>query len=457
MADVLRGVHATGIARVDMDTTKDMNVAWVKDAYEESIFKRDPRYAKILTNTVTLTALLGHNRHATKGNSSDPSGAHPFTHGHITLMHNGSLTSHYHLTKETFTVDSEAICKAFSEKDPREVIPTLRGAFALVWVDEIEQTLNFVRNDERPLSFLFDHKKNTIAWASEDDMLRWLAKREGLTFNPCDFDDMDSPVELPVGELWSFPLTKESVNLDEMTKEKVDIAPKYVYSPPAKKTYTRQTPTNSTTTSLATTQTSHSKEGLRLPMAVSEAAKDASVYEFSKEFEEALEGITSQTINRLGASSPAVKTYVGLAERAQILDERTPFWVTSVEPYSMAGNMACIKGTMVESPFSKIEVHGVDISNLKFLLKITGNMPVVLSSYLCGIQPTEVLKARANVTGLSDLQMEQDFTVKLRSDVIRRVKDIDEYDYALDKVPAEVLSEATSMIHDAIVDASEKK
>ena len=63
-----------------------------------------------------------------------------------------------------------------------DTISKLDAAFALVWVNREEKTLNFIRNKERPLAFArLDN--GAFVWASEREMLEWIINRErGISF-----------------------------------------------------------------------------------------------------------------------------------------------------------------------------------------------------------------------------------------------------------------------------------
>lgn len=130
--------------------------------------------------TVFLTPpkfMVGHNRHATIGAINDRN-AHPFTHGAITLCHNGTLIDQDLLPDaKDFEVDSENICHSINKIGAAETIQKLNGAFTLVWHNAEDKTLNIIRNDERPF-----HLVETVTgdWfgASEEDMILWIIKRK---------------------------------------------------------------------------------------------------------------------------------------------------------------------------------------------------------------------------------------------------------------------------------------
>lgn len=173
--DELRGEHSTGVAAVD----KAGDVSVYKRALKASDFIQLKGYTNTLLKADKV--LMGHNRYATMG-ARDDNNAHPFTHGTITLMHNGTLNNKLDVNscKAVFNTDSETIAYALSREDTKEVLERLGGAYALVWYDEEELTLNFARNDERPL-FLGRIGANDLVWASEKAMLELVAEHHKKT------------------------------------------------------------------------------------------------------------------------------------------------------------------------------------------------------------------------------------------------------------------------------------
>lgn len=68
--------------------------------------------------------------------------------------------------------DSEAIIIAISKFGIEETVKHLQGAWALVWVDTKENTLNFLRNKERPMWYSYTKDFKQVIWASEYPMIR---------------------------------------------------------------------------------------------------------------------------------------------------------------------------------------------------------------------------------------------------------------------------------------------
>ena len=155
---------------------------------------------------------VGHNRWATKGASDLDENAHPFKEGAVTLVHNGSLRGQWRLPDhEQFAVDSNNIAHAINEIGIDETVSKLQGAFVLVWHDQRDQTLNFIRNDERPL-YLAKLSTGTWFWASEKDMLLWILNRRKVKVT------IVEQFELPSGVQISFDVSNNKfVRLEDKT------------------------------------------------------------------------------------------------------------------------------------------------------------------------------------------------------------------------------------------------
>jgi len=170
--DQLRGTDGTGIIYDDdgkVITRKSPESAgsflskeWVKNSIDDSV--------------KTGSFLIGHNRAATKG-SLTWQNTHPFTEGHITLVHNGTLFSHKELDDKK-EVDSHAICSHMAINGAEETLKNIDGAFALVWINELERTINLARNLERPLHLI----ECQTCWiiSSELGLGMWMADRHNL-------------------------------------------------------------------------------------------------------------------------------------------------------------------------------------------------------------------------------------------------------------------------------------
>lgn len=181
--DTLRGKDSTGI----MSVNKAMTLVSTAKAVGPATDFLDPTVNNNLSfnygpfNRVMQSqcnVLLGHNRAATRGEVTKAN-AHPFKHEHITGVHNGTLTNCSNLPdNKMFDVDSDNIFYSISEIGVKETLKKLEGAFALVWWNHKEKTLNFARNDQRPFHFMWTKNKRSIIWASEGEMLKFVTQRQ---------------------------------------------------------------------------------------------------------------------------------------------------------------------------------------------------------------------------------------------------------------------------------------
>jgi predicted glutamine amidotransferase len=200
LIDQLRGAHATGVALAG-----DKGVITYKRSIRASDFLQLREYEGLMQLASSHKIMMGHNRHATAGDKIDAN-AHPFTHKHITLMHNGTITSKTSITgapewKNSYDTDSETIAFALSnQKSTTAVLESLGGSYSLVWYDESKQTLNFARNEERPMWMM--RGKTALYWASEPEMLDLTLIRNGVHMRDDEF------YELPTGTWVQFNINK---------------------------------------------------------------------------------------------------------------------------------------------------------------------------------------------------------------------------------------------------------
>jgi hypothetical protein len=216
----LRGVHATGFLNVRNDNNDDLVF---KRAYNPIDLFDMKKADSCLTVNGSL-ALLGHCRQATVGASGKHENAHPFTHGAVTMMHNGTLNSRTGLQGNTvdFPVDSEQVCYTLSQLTEDDEIKTMleeiNGAFALVWSDDRDGTINIARNSERTLFYAVS-TTGKFYYASEKEFLELVLNRNSVT--------IEGEVEsVPVG-VW-FQIPKDSEKNHEITRVEFTPRPKRV-------------------------------------------------------------------------------------------------------------------------------------------------------------------------------------------------------------------------------------
>lgn len=174
--DIIRGHHSTGVAFIpEDDTAKPVTIKDTVFPYE--LMRRDDFLHQI--NQPNL-ALIGHNRAATRG-EVNVGNAHPFTHGDITLAHNGTLTGKWRLPDQSkFDTDSEALCHSVNLKGIDSTYEILEGAAALSWWDDDNYTMNLITNGDRPLHVCAINYGATVVWSSSNDVLKTCVHRRGF-------------------------------------------------------------------------------------------------------------------------------------------------------------------------------------------------------------------------------------------------------------------------------------
>jgi len=211
-ADEVRGSDGTGIF---YNSKKNRgNIKILKGAIPSSVFIKTQKY-KDATNTLFNEAnfAVGHNRAATKGKVNDEC-THPFREKHITLIHNGTLTSQKELSEDA-EVDSHAICQSIANIGAKATLEKLNGAFALVWFDGDTKTLHICKNAQRPL-FLIKTSSCYII-CSELELGLWICQRNNLKVVTQEI--------IKSQQLYSFHIK----SMEEFTEEPVEFL-KYSYS-----------------------------------------------------------------------------------------------------------------------------------------------------------------------------------------------------------------------------------
>jgi len=172
LLDYFRGQDSTGMAVIG----KDKTVKVLKTADDPIILMQHEDFELTLHAAVSR-GFLGHNRAATIGGTSRAN-AHPFTHGSITGVHNGTLTVVNKLElasrlEESYATDSETLYAHMAKYGVEDTITRLEGAWALVWFNTADNTLNMIRNAERPLWTCTKKSGagSVMLWASENEML----------------------------------------------------------------------------------------------------------------------------------------------------------------------------------------------------------------------------------------------------------------------------------------------
>lgn len=167
--DSLRGEDSSGVGFINKFTG---NVTLAKALGDPFVLFNDGKYTKAINGINRV--MIGHNRYATSG-GVNKAGAHPFEFDTLVGAHNGTIQSRWKLDDDRdFKVDSQALYHNIEKNGLKESIRRLGGignAWSLVWWDKNEQTINFLRNKERPMFMCRSDDGSVLFWASESWML----------------------------------------------------------------------------------------------------------------------------------------------------------------------------------------------------------------------------------------------------------------------------------------------
>lgn len=199
-----RGRDSTGAIMIN----RMQSYRYVKEVGPPTFLFDRKAYSNYIENG-SHAAFIGHCRHKTVGEVSR-STAHPFEYEEegIIGVHNGTLRNYHHLDGHAYgKVDSDVLYGHLAKNGPEETFDRIEGAWACVWWDEEEETLNFIRNDERPLFFCWSEDRRKMYWASSVWMLQAIQaeKRVKMWEGPKN-DGEGKYISLPVDTLWSFSL-----------------------------------------------------------------------------------------------------------------------------------------------------------------------------------------------------------------------------------------------------------
>lgn len=165
----IRGDDGTGVASVAVG--KPGEVMLVKSSGgPDRLFDRKQYYNAVGKDKMLM---IGHCRKKTIGDSSYMN-AHPFEFEHIVGAHNGGLsayTRHRLKNPNSFDTDSETLFDHMNDEGVESTVKHLDSgpsdAYALTWYDKRDHTINFLRNAERPLYYVFNKSHTVLYWASE--------------------------------------------------------------------------------------------------------------------------------------------------------------------------------------------------------------------------------------------------------------------------------------------------
>lgn len=225
--NAFRGPHSTGVLGVSKPGLKSSKVplkptVWkeARDSWEYLYFadldKKERK--KELFTTTDKRLLMGHCRWATVGKISAKN-AHPFVFPNVIGMHNGTIKKKFK-GADDFETDSEALYKLINDVGPKEAlqeVETFDSAYALQWFDLKNATVNFVRNDKRPLHFAYTQSRQALFWSSDKDDLEYAAKKTGINLSfvfepkPYILHQFDLSADVPHKEIGTTDLTPKKI------------------------------------------------------------------------------------------------------------------------------------------------------------------------------------------------------------------------------------------------------
>lgn len=198
--DTLRGEDSTGVSAVRVNGEIDTFKLTIP-GYD---FIRLERFRDHLR--LTDDVWIGHNRFKTTG-VVNRLNAHPFEvkdeTGDTILVgaHNGTLSNKWEIPNERqFGTDSEALFNHIAEVGIKDAIAKVRGAWSLVWFDFWTDTLNFLRNKERPMCYVMTDDEKVLIFASEDWMIKAAAERCSVKLDKFWFPNEDFWIKFKLPE-----------------------------------------------------------------------------------------------------------------------------------------------------------------------------------------------------------------------------------------------------------------
>jgi len=202
-----------------------LGVYTIKDAVTTSELILDPEFKTLVDNFDQVRCMFGHCRAATIGKINEDN-SHPFLHEHIVGVHNGTLVGKIaDAAKAQDRTDSDLLYEVIATEGLQSALDKagLFSAYALVWYDMKEETINFLRNDKRPLWFMQSKGGGTTYWASERVFLDLINVRTPGV------DRYEAPTMLPTDTLVSYNLHhREAIQTKVM---KPTPPPPVIYTP----------------------------------------------------------------------------------------------------------------------------------------------------------------------------------------------------------------------------------
>lgn len=227
LLNVYRGRDSTGMLRVN--DTLQTNV--LRATAPSIDVARHPYTENFLAQRERPSLLLGHCRAATIG-AITPQNVHPFSFPNTIGVMNGTFRGAF-TNWAKYDTDSEAIYANISElglvKGLEESM-VLDPQFALAYFDKPSHTVNFIKNDKRPLHFTFINNRKTLVWSSDAEVLEKLLPWMGFKFTGWDGGTKDRVFSLHEYDLLSVTVGEPatSAHIEHQVVKQKEV-PKFTY------------------------------------------------------------------------------------------------------------------------------------------------------------------------------------------------------------------------------------
>lgn len=180
--NVYRGEDSTGVIKINQTGPRKKK----KTTYHrQRSLSASPIYLRSKESDFiedkSAIGLVGHCRAATVGDVK-LSNAHPFRFNNVVGVHYGTIRQKFKGASD-FDTDSEALYKLINDEGIESALNEVAdfdSAYALVWVDKSEDTLNFIRNAKRPLWFTRLFGGTTLVWSSDPKTLKYAVEYANL-------------------------------------------------------------------------------------------------------------------------------------------------------------------------------------------------------------------------------------------------------------------------------------
>lgn len=224
--NIFRGEDSVGMFDVTLEAPEgerciywkstEHPVSFIKDTFKDTV---DHKWKKKKPNLIA-----GHCRAATQGKITQKN-AHPFTTKNLIGMHNGTVPKDF-TNRSRFDTDSEAIFYNISTlglKDALLAMEDAEPAFALVWYNFKEESLNFLRNSKRPLHYHELYSGSTVLWSSEGEHIKYAAE-SATAFKSI------TATAFPEGKLHTLYIGEDKLKFEITDIPEAKEKPKVVYS-----------------------------------------------------------------------------------------------------------------------------------------------------------------------------------------------------------------------------------